>query len=117
MSNEKTISVARAVQVQIHAVEEAIDSALSEAATLIETYVTSRRALNLAATRSVDINENTLKAMQALNEAQAHMAAAHKGLSRVRQHIGVAPEAMMPAFDTEKPPEPAGRLAARLVTA
>ena len=116
MSNEKTISVARAVQVQIHAVEEAIDSALGEAANLIETYVTSRRALQLAAARSVDVHENTLKAMQALNEAQAHMAEAHRGLSRIRRHIGVPSEAMIPAFDTEKPEEPTGRLAARLMT-
>ena len=99
MSTEKTISVAKAVQVQIHATEEAIDTALSEAAHLMETYVTSRRALELSPSRSTEINENTLKAMQALNEAQAYMADAHRGLTRIRKQIGV-PVAVMPWKDS-----------------
>jgi hypothetical protein len=99
MSTEKTISVARAVQVQIRAAEEAIDTALGEAAHLMETYITSRRALELSPARSTEVNENTLKAMQALNEAQTYMAEAHRGLSRIRKHIGI-PAAMMPLYDT-----------------
>jgi hypothetical protein len=121
MSTEKTINVARAVQVQIHAAEEAIDTALGEAAHLMETYITSRRALELSPARSTEINANTLKAMQALNEAQAYMAEAHRGLTRIRKHIGV-PAAVMPFEDSptgeEKEPknQPSGRLAARLET-
>lgn len=112
MSTEKTISVAKAVQVQIHATEEAIDTALSEAAHLMETYVTSRRALELSPSRSTEINENTLKAMQALNEAQAYMADAHRGLTRIRRQIGV-PAAVMPWRDSpedgkDPPKEPQG---------
>lgn len=99
MSVEKTINVAKAVQVQVHATEEAIDTAMSEAANLIETYVTSRRALQLSTSRATEVTENTLKAMQALNEAQQYMTAAHIGLSRIRKHIGV-PSAVMPNRDS-----------------
>jgi hypothetical protein len=121
MSNEKAINVARAVQTQVHAAEEAIDTALGEAANLIETCVTSRRALQLCAARSTDIHENTLKAMLALNEAQTYMAEAHKGLSRIRRQIGV-PAAMMPLKDSpgstpeEGASQPSGRLAAFATT-
>ncbi|MBP2158167.1 MULTISPECIES: hypothetical protein [Asticcacaulis] len=101
MSIEKTVNVARAVQVQIRAAEEAIDTALGEAAHLMETYITSRRALELSPARSTEVNENTLKAMQALNEAQGYMAEAHRGLTRIRKHIGV-PAAMMPLDDSPK---------------
>ena len=40
MSIEKTASVARAVHAQLHITEEAIDTALVEAANLMEAYVT-----------------------------------------------------------------------------
>lgn len=112
MSDEKATNIARAVQAQVHAAEEAIDTALGEAANLIETCVTSRRALQLCAARSTDVHENTLKAMMALNEAQQYMAEAHKGLSRIGKHIGL-PSAIMPGIDTmgisDKPP--VGRVA------
>ena len=113
MSNEKTINVAKAVQVQIHAVEEAIETAMGEAANLIETYVTSRRALQLSASRSTDVHANTLKAMQALNDAQQSMTTAHIGLSRIRRDIGI-PSAVMPVLDTpeDDKKKPSGRLAA-----
>jgi len=39
MSPDKTINVARAVMSQLHSTEEAIDTALGEAANLMETYV------------------------------------------------------------------------------
>lgn len=101
MSTEKTVNVARAVQTQIRAAEEAIDTALGEAAHLMETYITSRRALELCPARATEVNENTLKAMQALNEAQGYMAEAHRGLTRIRKHIGI-PAAMMPIDDSPK---------------
>lgn len=101
MSNVKTINVAKAVQVQIHATEEAIDTALGEAANLMEAYITSRRALRLSAMSSTDVHDNTLKAMQALNEAQRYMTAAHKGLSRIQKHIGIDPALMIPPYDKE----------------
>ena len=102
MSKEKTINVAKALTVQLHATEEAIDTALSEAAHLIETYVTSRRAIRMSATISGEVHESTLKAMMALNAAQQHMTAAHQGLTRVQKQLHLEPDAIVPIYD--KPP-------------
>ena len=99
MSKEKTINVAKALTVQLHATEEAIDTALSEAAHLIETYITSRRAIRMSATISGDVHENTLKAMMALNAAQQHMTAAHQGLTRVQKQLHIEAGAIIPPFD------------------
>lgn len=115
MSQEKTINVAQALVAQLHATEEAIDTALAEAAHLIETYVTSRRAIMLSATSSGDVHENTLQAMLALRSAQTHMTAAHKGLSRLQRAIGLEPTAIIPPYDKEddkKKEKPTGRLPA-----
>ncbi len=106
MSNEKTITVAKALAVQVHATEEAIDTALAEAAHLIEDYVASRRAVRMSATITGDIHENTLKAMMALAEAQQHMSAAHQGLNRVRKQMRLAPNAVIPPYDKPDPDAP-----------
>ena len=103
MSREKTINVGKALTVQLHATEEAIDSALSEAAHLIETYVSSRRAIRMSTVITGDIHENTVKAMLALSEAQQYMTAAHNGLSRVQKQLRIEADAIVPPFD--KPPE------------
>lgn len=99
MSKEKTINVAKALTVQLHVTEEAIDTALGEAAHLIETYITSRRAIRMSATISGDVHENTLKAMMALNAAQQHMTAAHQGLTRVQKQLHIEAGAIIPPFD------------------
>ncbi len=96
MRKERTLNVAKAVASQLYATEEAIDTALSEAAHLIDAYVTSRRALRLSTTMPGDVHENTLKAMMALNAAQHHMTAAHEGLSRIQKQVGLDAAAMFP---------------------
>ena len=106
MSKEKTINVAKALTVQLHATEEAIDTALAEAAHLIETYVTSRRAIRMSAMISGDVHENTIKAMMALNTAQQHMTAAHYGLSRVQKQVGIRADVIIPPFDKPDPDDP-----------
>lgn len=112
MSIEKTASVARAVHAQLHTAEEAIDTALAEAANLLETYVTSRRALQMAAMTATDVHENTLKAMQALNEAQVYMTAAHKGLSRIEKRLAIPAHLGVNPYDKDErePDRPQGRL-------
>jgi len=102
MSRERTINVAKALTVQLHATEEAIDTALSEAAHLIETYVNSRRAIRMSTIISGDVHENTLKAMLALNAAQQHMTAAHKSLTQVQAQLRLEPTAIGHSY--EKPP-------------
>lgn len=89
MSREKKINVAKALTTQLHTAEEAIDTALSEAAHLIETYVTSRRAVRMSTIISGDVHQNTLQAMLALSTAQKHMTAAHEGLKAVQHQIGI----------------------------
>ncbi|MBW8733488.1 MAG: hypothetical protein JF571_04110 [Asticcacaulis sp.] len=89
MRKERTLNVARALASQLHATEEAIDTALSEAAHLIEAYVTSRRAIHMSATLPGEVHENTLKAMLALNTAQQYMTAAHNELSRIQERVGI----------------------------
>ncbi|MEI9902856.1 MAG: hypothetical protein WDN06_01900 [Asticcacaulis sp.] len=104
MSLQTKINVAKALTAQLHVTEEAIDTALSEAAHLVEAYISSRRAVRLAATAGGDVHENTLKAMLALHAAQAHMTAAHQGLTRVQGEIGLSKGAIIPPFD--KPDDP-----------
>ncbi len=106
MSKEKTINVAKALAAQLHATEEAIDTALSEAAHLIETYVTSRRAIRMSTVISGDVHENTIKAMMALNAAQQHMTAAHNGLTRVQKQVGIRADAIIPPYDKPDPSDP-----------
>jgi len=102
MSPDKTVNVARAVMSQLHSTEEAIDSALGEAANLMETYVSSRRALRLSTLHVGDVHDSTLKAMQAMHLAQQHMSDAHRALSRIQAQIGMEADAIIPPFD--KPP-------------
>jgi len=103
MPNEKKISVAKGLTTQLHATEEAIDTALAEAAQLIETYVTARRAIRMSTIVGGDVHQHTLQAMLALNTAQQHMAAAHEGLVRVQQQIGLGATAVAPVIDKPKP--------------
>ncbi len=108
MSRETRLNIAKAITAQLHVTEEAIDTALGEAAHLIESYVSSRRALRQSAMIAGEAHENTLKAMLALNAAQHHMTAAHKSLSRVQAQIGLAADAIIPPFDKPKDPNDPG---------
>lgn len=103
MSRERTLNVAKAVTAQIHTTEEAIDTALGEAAHLIETFITSRRTLRRAAMMGNEAHDATIKAMVALHAAQQHMTDAHKALSRVQSQLGLEASAIIPPYD--KPPE------------
>ena len=73
----------------------------------------------MAAMAGTGIHENTLKAMQALNEAQTYMTAAHKGLSRIEKRLNIPPHLAPNPYDKEPEDsrEPTGRLAQRLETA
>ena len=106
MSQDTKVNVAKALTVQLHVTEEAIDTALSEAAHLIEAYITSRRAVRMSAMISGDVHEHTLKAMMALNTAQQHMADAHRGLSLVQKQVGIRADAIIPPFDKPDPKDP-----------
>jgi hypothetical protein len=112
MSREKKINVAKALSVQLHATEEAIDTALAEAANLIETYVTSRRAIRMSTIIGNDVHKNTLKAMMALSTAQQHMTAAHANLSLVQEQVGLGGVAVLPADDKPAPKPPTGQFVA-----
>jgi len=103
MRKERTLNVAKALKSQLHVTEEAIDTALSEAAHLIEAYVTSRRAIHMSTTVPGHVHENTLKAMMALNTAQQYMTAAHEGLEVIQKQLGI--EAIVDPYytDPEKP--------------
>lgn len=107
MSKEKKISVAKALATQLRVTEEAIDTALSEAANLIETYVTSRRAINMSTVVGNDVHQNTLKAMLALSAAQQHMTTAHANLSIVQAQVGLGQVAILPNQD--KPDKTTGQ--------
>jgi len=102
MRKERTLNVAKALAAQLHATEEAIDTALSEAAHLIDAYVTSRRAIRMSTTVPGDVHENTLKAMMALNSAQQYMTAAHEGLNDLRERIGLDISNIVPSEDSGK---------------
>jgi hypothetical protein len=103
MSKEKKANVAKGLVTQLRATEEAIDTALTEAAHLIETYVTSRRAIRMSTVVSGDVHHNTLQAMLALSEAQKHMTAAHEGLVRVQHQIGLGAVAIVEPDDKPGP--------------
>lgn len=103
MSKEKRINVAKALSAQLHATEEAIDTALAEAANLIEAYVTSRRAIRLSTIIGNDVHQSTLKAMMALSTAQQHMTAAHANLTLVQEQVGLGNVAILPADDKPAP--------------
>jgi hypothetical protein len=105
MRKERTLNVAKALASQLHVTEEAIDTALSEAAHLIDAYVTSRRAIRMSTIVPGEIHGNTLKAMMALNTAQQYMTAAHNELSRLQDRMGLDIAAHMPVDQPTKPPE------------
>lgn len=104
MSQSTKINVAKALTSQIHVTEEAIDTALAEAAQLIEAYVSSRRAIRQSAMIACEAHESTLKAMMALNTAQMHMRDAHQALSGIQMRIGIRSDGIIPPFD--KPDDP-----------
>jgi hypothetical protein len=89
MSKAKTLNVAKALTSQLHVTEEAIDSALAQAANLVETYITSRRAAHVSTVSGNEVHQSTLKAMMALSEAQRHMSDAHNHLSAIGEHMGI----------------------------
>jgi enamine deaminase RidA (YjgF/YER057c/UK114 family) len=107
LNRERKLNVAKALATQLHTAEEAIDTALSEAANLIEAYVSSRRAVHMSTIVANDVHQNTLKAMLALNDAQRHMSQAHEGLVVVKDYAGLA-TATLPANDKPPPPPPGG---------
>jgi len=118
MSNQTKINVARALAQQLHTTEEAIETALAEAAYLIETYVNSRRAIRLSTVAVNDIYQNTLEAMQALNTAQTHMTDAHNALVRLQARIGLNDTVVVPIDDKPDPDSPGNTTpSGRLVTA
>jgi hypothetical protein len=109
MRKERTLNVAKALASQLHVTEEAIDTALSEAAHLIDAYVTSRRAIHLSATVGGSVYEDTLKAMAALSTAQRCMTAAHTELTRLSERMGLDATAVIPPIGTNGgKDEPAG---------
>jgi hypothetical protein len=112
MSTEKKTNIAKALASQLHVTEEAIDTALAEAANLIETYVTSRRAIRMSTIIGNDVHQNTLKAMMALSTAQQHMTAAHANLPLVQAQVGLGNVAILPADDKPAPKPPTGHLVA-----
>ena len=110
MSKEKKTNIAKALASQLHVTEEAIDTALAEAANLIETYVMSRRAIHMSTIIGNDVHQNTLKAMMALSTAQQHMTAAHANLTLVQSQVGLGHVAILPAGDKPAPKPPTGHL-------
>lgn len=108
MTKEKRINVANALATQLKATEEAIDTALSEAAHLIETYVTSRRAIRMSTVVGGDVHQDTLQAMLALNTAQRHMSDAHLGLKDVQARMGLAAVMIGEPDDKGDPKPPHG---------
>ena len=108
MSKERKINIAKALSSQLHATEEAIDTALAEAAQLIEAYVNSRRAIHMSTTIANDVHQNTLKAMMALNSAQQYMTGAHEGLGKIQIQVGLGDVAIIPVDDKPPPPPPSG---------
>lgn len=119
MRKERTLNVAKALASQLHVTEEAIDTALSEAAHLIDTYVTSRRAIHMSATVGGEVYEDTLKAMAALSTAQRCMTSAHNELARLSERIGLDTTAVIPGpgTNTKDPETPGGGHTGRLETA
>ncbi len=110
MRKERTLNVAKAVASQLKVTEEAIDTALSEAAHLIDAYVTSRRAIRMSTVVPGEIHENTLKAMLALNTAQQYMTAAHNLLDGLQDRMGLDIAAVMPPDEKDHghPTQPTG---------
>ena len=108
MSREPRVSVARTVTSQLHIAEEAIDSALTEAAALLESCITARRTLRISTLVTTKVNDSTLRAMQALQDAQAHMADAHRELSVIQKQFRLEPSAHVPPYDPNKGPEGGG---------
>lgn len=95
---EKKINVAKAVTAQLHTTEEAIDQALIEAANLVETCVSSRRAVHLSTTQGQKVHHSTLMAMKALADAQTHMSDAHEELNALKDSMGLT-ALIPPVFD------------------
>mgnify|MGYP001554626582 CR=1 FL=1 len=112
MSTAKKTNIAIALASQLHVAEEAIDTALAEAANLIETYVTSRRAIHMSPIIGNDVLHTPLQALLTLRTAQQHMTAAHADLTLVQAQVGLGNVAILPADDKPAPKPPTGHLVA-----
>lgn len=83
------VFVAQRVAVKLYATENAVDTAMVEAAELMNEMVKARRELKLSATFGHEATEKLVEAIKALGEARTAMMAVHEEASEAQLRIGV----------------------------
>lgn len=102
------VEVVKSVAEKLFAAEEAVDAAMVRNTQLLESIITGRRELNVAATTAELAQTRVAEAIAALSDARRAVMAAHAGLKNVQVRLGVGDEEFGPMDkpeedDTKKP--------------
>lgn len=83
------VFVAQRVANKLNTVEEAVDTAMAEAAELMSEMLKARRELSLSTTFGDEAAAKLVEAMKALGEARTAMVGVHGQLNEAQLRIGV----------------------------
>jgi uncharacterized coiled-coil DUF342 family protein len=83
------VFVAQRVANKLNTTEEAVDTAMNEAAELMSEMLKARRELGLSTTFGDEAAAKMVEAMKALGEARTAMVAVHSELNEAQLRIGV----------------------------
>jgi hypothetical protein len=107
------VFVAQRVAAKLFATENAVDSAMTEAAALMTDMLQARQDLGLSATVGDAALTKIVEAMSALGEARSAMVAAHAQLEETKLRIGIRTK--MGGYLKEASAEPATQTTLRQV--
>lgn len=83
------VEVVKSVAAKLFAAEDAVDAAMVSNTQLLESIISGRRELGVAATTAELAQTRVAEAIAALSEARRAVMAAHAGLKNVQHRLGV----------------------------
>lgn len=83
------VEVVKSVAAKLFAAEDAVDAAMVSNTQLLESIISGRRELGVAATTAELAQTRVAEAIAALSEARRAVMAAHAGLKNVQTRLGV----------------------------
>ena len=88
----------------LHAAEQAIDAAITQATTLVQSMIGSRPLLNVSACAGAEAQAKALEAIAALGVARQAMVASHEQMAKDHRRLGYG--AYAGAFQDKYPTTP-----------
>ncbi|WP_029416218.1 hypothetical protein [Brevundimonas bacteroides] len=110
--------VVNGVADELHATEAAVDAAITQATTLIQSMIGARTILKLSPTVAADSQAKAMTAIAALSEARAALVACHHELAKDHRRLGLGAYAVgildkTGDWDAGRPPEGVSNIADR----